>query len=150
MKPKRLSSLVLSLALSLGAAVSVQADEAPDMIDNMVAMQYFLHKLGLSLDAGHHELADFYAHELEETIEEAQKIETYHDHPIGELVTAMLLPPFEKLEDAVEENRTGLARSRFDEVVEACNACHAATGYEFIRIVPTDHNPFMQSFQPKD
>lgn len=138
-------AFVLSTML---ATTMGHADQEPDMIDNMVAMQYFLHKLSLSVEAGNHELADFYAHELEETIEEAETISEYHGHPIGALVTSMLVPAFDAFEDALDEGRHAELGDRLDQVINSCNACHGATGYDFIRIQRNTHNPYMQAFEP--
>lgn len=146
---KKLAALSLATALALGAHGALASDE-PDMIGTMGDMQLFLHKLSLSVDAGNTKLADFYAHELEEAIEAAEGIEKYHDIPVGQLTGAMLVPSFEALEKALDGEDAGQVRSRLGEVIEACNACHQATGYGFIDIQPTEANPYMQSFAPKD
>lgn len=120
------------------------------MIGTMGQMQLFLHKLSLSVDAGNSELADFYAHELEEAIETAEGIEKYHDIPVGQLTEAMLVPSFEAFENALEGDEPEKVQSRMEGLIEACNACHQATGYGFIHIQPSDANPYMQSFEPKE
>ena len=143
------TAIVLAFGTML-AATAAHADQEPDMIENMVAMQYFLHKLSLSVSAGNDGLADFYAHELEETIEEAQTISEYHGHPIGDLVTSMLVPAFDAFEDALDQGRHAELDDRLDQVINSCNACHGATGYEFIHIQRNRHNPYMQSFEPHE
>ena len=132
------------------ATSAAHADQEPDLIDNMVAMQYFLHKLSLSVSAGNYELADFYAHELEETIEDAETISDYHGHPIGQLVTRMLVPTFDAFEDALDEGQHDDLADRLDQVISSCNACHSATGYDVIHIKRNAHNPYMQSFRPRN
>ncbi len=139
--------LALGLVLASGPAL---AEEEPDMIGTMGSMQLFLHKISLSVEAGNRELADFYAHELEETIEAAESIEKYHDIPVGELTAAMLTPSFEAFEAALDGDDPGQVESRMGDLIEACNACHQATDYEFIRIETNDTNPYMQLFEPKD
>ena len=135
-------------AVALLAFAPVKADKEPALVDNMGAMQYFLHKLSLSIAARNDELADFYAHELEETIEEAEEIKDYKGKPISQLVKGMLVPPFEALEDAIDDGDWTTADTRLSEVINACNACHQATGFGFLRIAPATQNPFMQSFDP--
>lgn len=137
----------LLVAAALLSFAPLKADEEPALVDNMGAMQYFLHKLSLSIAAGNTELADFYAHELEETIEAAEEVKEYKGQPIGQLVKGMLVPPFEALEDAIDEDLNG-AEARLSEVIDACNACHQATGFGYLQIAPTTQNPFMQSFEP--
>jgi hypothetical protein len=136
------------VAVTLLAFAPLKADQDPALAENMGAMQYFLHKLSLSVAARNTELADFYAHELEETIEEAEEIKDYKGKPIAQLVKSMLVPPFEALEDAIDDRDWGKADTQLSGVINACNACHQATGFGFLRIAPTTQNPFMQSFEP--
>lgn len=143
----------LTLCLAFGlvlAAGPIHAEDEPDIIATMGQMQLFLHKISLSVGAGNDELADFYAHELEETIEAAESIEKYHDIPVGQLTEAMLTPSFEAFEDALDGDDAGRVESRLGDLTKACNACHQATGYGFIRIEPNDSNPYMQSFEPEE
>lgn len=135
-------------AAALLAFAPLKADEEPALVENMGAMQNFLHKLSLSVAARNSELADFYAHELEETIEEAEEIKDYKGKPIAQLVKGMLVPPFEALEDAIDDGDWARADARLTEVINACNACHQATGFGYLQIAPTTQNPFMQSFDP--
>lgn len=139
--------LAFGLVLATGPT---KAEDEPDIIATMGQMQLFLHKTSLSVDAGNHELTDFYAHELEETIEAAESIEEYHDIPVGQLTGAMLTPIFEAFEDSLDGDDAGPVESRLGDLVKACNACHQATGYGFIRIEPNDSNPYMQSFEPRE
>lgn len=142
------STLFLGLAFGLAVFLSAaHAGDEPDMITTMGDLQTFMHKLGLSVAAKNHELVDFYAHELEESIEAAESIERYHDIRVGELTEAMLVPAFEAFEQALEAQDHKLAGERYEGLIEACNACHQATGYGFIRISRNDTNPYMQSFE---
>ncbi|WP_376694504.1 hypothetical protein [Wenzhouxiangella sp. EGI_FJ10409] len=150
MKTSLAFCLAFGLALATGPA---QAEDEPDMIGTMGSMQLFLHKLSLSVAAGNRELIDFYAHELEETIEAAESIEEYHDIPVGQLTEAMLVPAFEAFEEAVDEDAAedpAKLDRKLGELIQACNACHQATGYEFIHIERNESNPYMQRFEPRD
>lgn len=145
------SALALTLAFSLTFALPLaHAGDEPDIIETMGKMQRFMHKLGLSVAAKHPELVDFYAHELEESIEAAESIDQYHDIPVGELVEAMLVPAFEAFEQAVEAKDHAQVGERYAGLIKACNACHQATGFDFIKISPNDSNPYMQSFEPNE
>jgi len=139
----------LAAGLMLNCA-QARAEQEPSMIDTMRDMQYFLHKLDLSVRAGNHQLADFYAHEVEENIENAQKIEDYHGVKVAELTTAMLVPAFEAFEEAVDGQDGEAIDAGLDRLINACNACHQATGYGFIHIVRRADNPYLQSFEPRD
>lgn len=141
---------IASLAFCLTVAPGAFAEQEPDTVDTMRAMQYFLHKLSLSVNAENAELADFYAHELEESIADARQIGSYHGHLIGELTGAMLEPAFEAFEASLATDGVAAVGEPMGQLVDACNACHQATGYDYIQIVLRDENPYLQSFSPQE
>jgi hypothetical protein len=147
-----MKALRIICGLAILAAQPVQtalADGDVELVENMHQLQYFAHKAGLAIDKKNKPLLGFYAHELEEYIEEAASVEVYDDHPIGQLVNTILVPPFEKFEAAAKADDWVKTSNAFDEVVQACNSCHQATSHGFIVIKRTAHNPFMQSFEPQ-
>ncbi|MFU8878560.1 MAG: hypothetical protein ACNA7E_10495 [Wenzhouxiangellaceae bacterium] len=136
------------LTVLIPAPVATFASE-PALIDNMTLLQRFSHKLDLSIRHRNAELVDFYAHEIEETLADTMRIDEYHGKPIGELAGAMLQPALERFERALESGDPpdwDTVEARFDDYVAACNACHQATEFGFIRIRRTEANPFMQDF----
>lgn len=147
-----LSRIILFLLASLFGIAAMASEDIEDhnLIGLMGQMQHFSHKLDLSIRAQNRELVDFYAHEIEETLEATTEIEAYHGKPVGELTEAMLTPAFERFEQAVDDEGGGWGNidARFGELVDACNTCHQATEYGFINIQRTDANPYMQSFEP--
>lgn len=146
MKPITILVVLVAAAIQFPA----HADGEVDLIDNMRALQYHAHKAALAIDKRNLRLAHFYEHELEEALEETAGIEAYHDQPIGKLTQGMLLPVFERFAEALDADKPDWRRisSSYDDLVDACNACHQATGYGFIRLQRTQTNPFMQSFEP--
>ena len=68
-----------------------------DLITQMARLQYFTHKLSLSVDANNLPLAQFYGHELEEVIHQVSLVESYKDYPVGEMAKTTLYPQFLKL-----------------------------------------------------
>lgn len=140
--------LVLT-GMSVGVA---QADEGsePGLLETMSMLQTMAHKAGLSIDKENAALLDFYAHELEEFIEQAEGIESYGGKPIGPLVKSMLVPKFEEFEAAEETGDWQKISGSFDALIDSCNSCHTATGFDYIRIERTKQNPFMQSFEARD
>lgn len=148
-----ISRLIASMLAAMLCTFAMASDEPEDhdLINNMGSMQYFSHKLDLSIRHKNRELVDFYAHEIEETLEETTEITEYHGKPIGELAEAMLVPAFERFEQAVDDEAGdwGAIDTRFGELIDACNACHQATEYGYINIQRTDANPYMQSFEPQ-
>lgn len=140
-----LRKAVMSVILAASPMIAV-ADGEIQLVENMGHLQYFTHKMSLAIDAGNQPLADFYAHELEEYLEDTQKVESYHDKPIGKLVKAMLVPAFENVEKDIKAGKLKQASGKVDAMINACNACHSATGYNFIAIERRTDNPFMQKF----
>lgn len=139
----RSTSLILALVLPSAAI----ADGNVELVENMSSLQYFAHKTALAIDAKNTEVAAFYAHELEEFIEDTTKIESYDGHPVGELVKTMLVPSFESFEKALKSGDWKKVSQRFDGMLNTCNACHDKTDHGYIFIERSNDNPFMQSFK---
>ena len=137
----------LALALALGGLAAPAFANGTGLAVMMQRMQTYTHKLQLSLAAGNAQLGDFYLHELEEAAEYViDHIALYDDVPVGQLTREMLLPAIEALEDAVDSGDSAQGGIAYGRLLEACNACHAATGKNYIRIVPAAGNPFAQDF----
>lgn len=137
------------LAALLGCIVTQvhASEEKVRLVDKMSALQYFMHKTGLAIRGGGLELADFYLHEIEEVLDEVAEIESYNGQPVGQLSREMLGPSFHELEEAVDDPDPDKALKAWRVVLDACNACHRATGFGFIVLEDrSTRNPFMQRF----
>lgn len=123
------------------------ADE-PELARYMMTLQHWSHKTTLALEARNADLADFYLHEMEETVETLQaEAPTYEGQAVGDLTEEMLVPSMEALDGALDDRAWPTVDKRVQELARACNQCHAATGYEFIRVNLRDvPNPYAQSF----
>ena len=146
-----LFALIL-LAAGCGNPSSERAEEPGDLLLLMSFSQQYLEKLHLAGEAQNWPLADLYAHELEE-IGEALRDSGYEVHgtPLASMARGAFLPAVERVEEAIDAADTEAFASAFETVVSTCNSCHAATGYEAIRIiVPEDYTrPYpSQSFVP--
>lgn len=139
----------LSIALAFALPAATFADGDAELAEKMGDLQYFAHKTALAVDHKNKELAGFYAHELEEFIEDAATIESYDGHEVGKLINSMLVPAFESFEKELKAGDWKKASKRFDEMLSTCNACHDKTEHGFITIERTSENPFMQSFKAK-
>jgi hypothetical protein len=142
--PRRFFSARL-LAFSILLSPAAFADE---LVELMGALQTHTHKLQLSLDHGNLPLAAFYAHEVEELVEEVGEVDEYDGYPVGQLATSMLTPVMGRLESALENGNLDAANRELDALVNACNACHVATSHGFIVIARNSSNPYLQSFEP--
>ncbi len=149
-KLRNFTRLILGIPVALAVAlVPLTANSEGDvaLAQEMSHLQGFMHKTGLSLRAGNMEAADFYVHEIEETLDVVMTVEEYDGYPIGELVKTMLVPSFESFEDALRSGDSTASLEAYLTVIETCNACHTVTAHGFIKIEDRSHtNPFMQSF----
>jgi len=149
-------SLLAALALALPAAASDEAghEHSPfagmPLIMLMHNMQYYAHKLGLSVDAANTALEDFYAHELEEVIDAVSEIQDYEGIPIAENLNKTLMPAFEQLEAAIDKGGREAIDAAYNEVIIGCNACHAASEHGYIHIRRNHTNPYPQDFSRHD
>lgn len=145
------SKLIPVLALLLVAAPLQAADaEEPGLIEHMRALQYFSHKLQLSLDHDNPALARFYVHELEEAIAAVSDVDSYGGYPVGRLNNTVLKPVFTQLEGALKRDDLARTKQQFDKLIDACNQCHVMTEHAYIVIRRNPDNPYMQSFAPPE
>ena len=138
-----------SLAVaSLATWASEEEEEEVHLVDLMMMLQYFTHKTGLSLRAGNLELADFYLPRVQrKSLGEVGEVESYEGQPVGQLSGAMLGPSLHALEEAVDSGNPETALSAYTDMIDACNACHVATQFGFIKMEDrSTENPYMQSF----
>lgn len=137
----------LRVVLMTASPLTAFADGDVELAETMGHLQYFAHKAALAIDNKNQDLAGFYAHELEEYIEDAAKIESYDGYPVGKLIKTMLMPTFEDFEAALKSGNWKKTSTQFDAVLNSCNACHNATEHGFIEIERRSDNPYMQSFK---
>lgn len=140
---------VLLISILLHSCFAVHSSDASgklELVEHMKQLQYFAHKLQLSVEADNKKLAAFYAHELEEVIEKVESVPSYDGHPVGEMTKTILLPAFKELEQNIKAQQGGAALESFGKLVNSCNKCHSLTQHEYIVIKKNSNNPYMQSF----
>jgi len=117
------------------------------LIYQMSFLQLYSEKLYLAGEAGNRELADMYAHEIEEISEMLIKEEvTYEGMDIGGMTETMLLPALEKVEAGIDSGDPDSFREAYTNLIQSCNSCHSATGHAFIKVTVPDRNRFNQEF----
>lgn len=147
---------VLAGALLIGPVPAFAGEDSHDLglVTWMGRLQYYTHKLGLSLDAGNQALIGYYTHEVEEVIEAIEEIESENDIPIGSLVKKILVPAFESFEASFETSFDSDDRQRlnadYDGLIAACNQCHDTAQRPYLVIQRNHDNPYMQRFAPLD
>jgi cytochrome c553 len=120
----------------------LEARFTPGLHTLMVTLAHRHASLWFSGAEGNWGLADYMLHELEELIEEIEELHpVYDDIPVAELLSEMTIPAVERLEAAVDaEDGAAFARA-FDQLTTACNACHVASGRDYIRMVRPETPP---------
>lgn len=140
-------AFIVILASQLALPVTVSAGGESGLIDKMGKLQYFTHKTGLSLKADNKELAAFYIHELEESIEDLETFGQYKKFDIGKMTKKVLLPEFNGLEKAFKSGNAESTWNAFNSMIKSCNTCHDSTNHGFVKIRFNDQNTYMQSFE---
>jgi hypothetical protein len=125
-----------------------EANEEFELAKAMFYMQWHTGKLWFAGTNENWDLAAFYAHELEETIEEIEEAKVEEDgHDVSNLVHTMTLPFVEQVEEAIEKKDVVVFESAYQNLVQSCNACHQVTGKPFIKItIPELPFPGNQDF----
>jgi hypothetical protein len=114
----------------------------------MGQLQTYTHKYTLAVEAENHELASFYLHEIEESVEGiAEDVPTYEGYDIAKLIGQYLEPEIEPTEEALESKNWEEVRKQTIKLVDTCNSCHEASDHGFVKITPGfNNNPFNQDF----
>lgn len=118
----------------------------PGFGDLMGSVQVHHNKLWFAGVNENWPLAEFALHEIEEIFEEMR---TYHaDMPEIEILP-MIDPALEAMHSAIDERNTENFKQGYLTLSNTCNACHASTGFEYIKIVvPTTPAFSNQDFSP--
>ncbi|EGV17383.1 hypothetical protein [Thiocapsa marina] len=142
--------VILVAALLTGPLPVLAGDEEHDLglVTWMGRLQYYAHKLGLSVDAGNKRLIAYYIHEVEEVIEKIEDIDEADGVPIGNLVKEILVPSFETLEASFESGDEALVDADYNRLLGACNQCHEKAKRPYLIVERRHDNPYMQRFKP--
>lgn len=126
-------------------------EEEPELARYMIRVQRWSHKVALSVRARNQPLADFYLHELEETVASIQSdVPSYEGYSIAKQTKQIFVPSLDALDAAVDAADWPVANARLREMAHSCNQCHRTTGHGFIRVrFDSLSNPFAQSFEPE-
>jgi hypothetical protein len=121
----------------------VNIEEEYELAVAMGRMQVYFSKLWFAGSFENWELADFYAHELEETLEEIISREIYDEGMnISSLTKVMTNKPFHELEKAVKSREITNFLPAYDKMLRTCNACHQSSKHNFINIKTPESVPF--------
>lgn len=120
-----------------------------DLAPLMSEFQRHSMKLGFSIAAHNQRLARFYVKEINETLAEVVKVKQSEWVPIGATAKVILPEPLDNLDKSLAAGDWARVDGDYKAVIEGCNRCHAATGHEYIKIVPAHGAPpWNQEFAP--
>lgn len=110
-------------------------EESHELVGSMGSLQLYFGKAWFAGQAENWELAHFYVHEMEETMEEIVEGKVIHDgKDISKLMKDMAWDQLETLEERSEGNDLAAFKGAYSTMVKSCNSCHAVTGHPFIVI----------------
>ena len=143
-------ALAVTVPVVLAAAQPAKAPYQPGLGEFMTATQLRHAKLWFAGRGRNWELAAFEIDEIKEGLEDAEKqVPTLDGIPVAEMIKTNIEPAIAGLEKAVEARSSALFAAAFDNLTNACNACHAAANKPFIRIQrPTAAPLTNQNFAP--
>ncbi len=123
-------------------------EEHYELAKAMGYLQTYSHKLYLAGENENWKLSEFYAHEIEETIEEIENAKVVDEgYDISALVGTMTNPAFEKVEKSIHDKNAKAFADSYKLLIQSCNACHQATEHQFVKIeVPVKGKGFSQDF----
>lgn len=136
-------------SFKINTTLEKQEEEHYELAVAMSRMQTYMQKLHF---AGQHEnwkLAQFYTHELEETMEDIIKHKVMDDgKDISDLVSKMAFPNIEKLEKTIKSEDKVSFVEGYQLLLRSCNNCHIASNHEFIKIMtPKNEEAINQDFK---
>ena len=107
----------------------------PHLGQMMLTNQIYHTKLYYAASEQNWDLAEFYTHELTESLEDIiQYYPEYEGLKIKELATKTALRQVQNLEKAVEKKSLIEFKEGYVQLTNSCNACHVATQHQFIKI----------------
>jgi len=148
---------IASISSTSSAAEFVEHKEqgSKELAAYMAELQVLTHKLGLSIEAKNRPLVRFYLHESLVLIEDIQEtLPEYEGTPVALYMDRMAHPAYKALRgkyDAPQESPKYFDHidTAYDSLIATCNACHASSSHDYIRIKRNSHNPYLQDFSAR-
>jgi muramidase (phage lysozyme) len=104
-------------------------------------LQRHSNKLWFAGSAQNWELAQFYVHELEESMEKVEQANVFEDGiALSPLMRNLGLKSLENLEEAIKNKESKAFDEAYDLMVANCNSCHNAAKHPFI-VIQKPKNP---------
>ncbi len=137
---------------SLAAASAVPAPDAPHYGDVMTEVGRRFELVGRAAQARRFRLAAYEIGEMDEALDDdlprAQPPRKGDPKKLAALIGELEKQQLPALEKAVRSRDSAKVADAFAEAAGTCNACHAATGHDFVQI-PTDPGKSVPLLDPR-
>jgi len=149
---------LLPLACAAQAPQAVHPPGAPAAKSYIPGLEQFMSliqnehaKLWYAGRARNWPLAAYQLSEIKEVMSDAQDlVPTFKDLPLADMLDAVITGEIARLEQAIDGKDAAAFDAGFDKLTAACNACHKATGNNFIVIQRPSGPAFPnQDFSPR-
>ncbi|WP_291727749.1 hypothetical protein [Bernardetia sp.] len=154
---KKMERLVKKVEISqeqqnLDSKINTTSEEDKEHYELAIAMarmQGYMQKLHFAGEHQNWKLAQFYTHELEETMEDIIDHKVMDDGKnISSLVKTMAFPNIEKLEKTIKSEDKASFVEGYQLLLRSCNNCHVASNHQFIKITtPKNADVINQDFK---
>lgn len=109
---------------------------APGLGEYMTTFQLHMGKLWFAGKAANWDLAEYEAGEMDEAMEAAEALHAVkNDVDIAKVLASVRSAQVAGLAESVKKKNEAAFQKAYDETLAACNGCHEAAGYKFIRII---------------
>ena len=145
-----LEQKISSLSRSSAAIMHEPEEHEIEVAEHMTRIQAFNTKLWAAGNSDNQELVEFYVHELEEAMELIADARVEDEGiNVSQAMQQIGIPALETFEKTMETHGLGAFNQHYQNLVQACNACHQACQYPFIKVqVPTTIRFDEQDFTP--
>jgi len=153
-------SVSLAFLLAAGAPLAAEGQgdpvpaapniPAPEVADIMGQTQLRHFKLWFAGALGNWPLANFEVERMKRSFNDAGRLgTTVAGAPLSQLIEQKSLPPLAEVEKAIAAKSRKDFVKAFEDLTQACNACHVAANVGFIKMQVPTASPFSnQAFPP--
>lgn len=146
-----LATLLGPLAISAQGAPNGTTQFRPGLADLMLMTVQPRHlKVGLAGQERNWAYLEFAVHELEASFDKIERlVPKWRDFDVAALLAGSVKQPIEALEEAVKTKSPERFDAAYNQLTQACNACHQSTNHGMIVIKAPQTSPFSnQDFRP--
>jgi hypothetical protein len=130
------SAAALKSLKHIEAELAALKEMTPGLGEYMTTIQLHAGKMWFAAQASNWELAEYELDELKETMEAAKRLNAEKNGvKISGVLDSVLQTQVVKLDQSIKKKSRAEFPKSYDEMLGACNGCHAETGYKFIHII---------------